>query len=151
MIQEVVRVTKKFTFEMAHALMNHDGLCKNIHGHSYKLSVTLVGKALLDKNHPKNGMLIDFGDLKKIINEAVIKDLDHALVLQKGHFENLVPQLSAQFQKLIIVPFQPSCENLIIDIKNKIHQKISSQAFTLHSLKLEETASSFAEWHASDN
>ena len=60
-----IRVTKVFTFDMAHALYGYDGPCKNIHGHTYILSVTLKGKVINENNHPKNGMVIDFSDFKK--------------------------------------------------------------------------------------
>jgi len=67
-----VRVTKEFRFEMAHALWNYDGKCANIHGHSYILQVTVIGEPISDENSPKYGMLIDFGDLKKIVNDAIV-------------------------------------------------------------------------------
>lgn len=148
---ELIRVTKKFTFETAHSLLNHDGPCKNIHGHSYKLSVTIIGTPLHQSNHPKNGMIIDFGDLKKLVHEAVVNDYDHALILSENHPSELIKEMKEQHQKLIVVPFQPSCELLILDIKTRIQNKIQDYNFNLHSLKLEETASSFAEWYASDN
>ena len=81
MKEEIIRVTKTFTFDMAHALYNHDGLCRNIHGHTYHLAVTLIGKAIQEHGHPKNGMIIDFGDLKKTVHEKVTSRFDHALVL----------------------------------------------------------------------
>ena len=56
----VIRVTKEFTFEAAHALYNYDGQCSNIHGHSYRLFVTVKGSPVSDINHPKNGMVMDF-------------------------------------------------------------------------------------------
>ena len=61
-----VRVTKEFTFEMAHALWNYDGACKNIHGHSYHLFISIIGEPLQDEDNPKFGMVIDFKDLKLI-------------------------------------------------------------------------------------
>ena len=148
---ELIRVTKKFTFETAHSLLNHDGPCKNIHGHSYKLSVTIIGTPLHQNNHPKNGMIIDFGDLKKLVNEAVVNDYDHALILSENHPADLIHEMKKQQQKLIVVPYQPSCEFLILDIKNRLKNKIIDYPFNLHSLKLEETSTSFTEWHASDN
>ena len=68
----IIKITKQFSFEMAHALRNYDGLCRNIHGHSYKMDITLAGRPLNDDNSPKNGMVMDFGDLKKLVNEEVI-------------------------------------------------------------------------------
>ena len=76
-----IRVTKEFRFEMAHALAGHDGPCRNIHGHSYLLSVTLTGTPVNDPASPKNGMVMDFSDLKKIVDSAIVRPFDHALVL----------------------------------------------------------------------
>ena len=62
-----IRITKKFTFEAGHALYGYDGKCKNVHGHSYKLYVTVIGVPIADKDNVKYGMVIDFSDLKSIV------------------------------------------------------------------------------------
>jgi len=76
-----IRVTKEFNFEMAHALYNYEGPCRNIHGHSYRLFVTVKGTPIKDVKHPENGMVIDFSKLKKIVKENIINIFDHSLVL----------------------------------------------------------------------
>ena len=76
-----IRITKQFNFETAHALYGYDGLCKNVHGHSYKLYVTVIGNPIDDPNHKKNGMLIDFSDLKKIVKKKIVSVLDHSTFL----------------------------------------------------------------------
>lgn len=76
-----IRVTKEFTFEMAHALWNYDGPCKNVHGHSYRLFVTLSGSPVDDASDPKNGMVIDFSDLKRIVSEEIVRIFDHAVTV----------------------------------------------------------------------
>lgn len=73
---------------MAHALLGHDGHCKNIHGHSYELRVTLIGKALQLTGHSKEGIIIDFSELKNLINESVIKIFDYALVLNNSAYNS---------------------------------------------------------------
>jgi len=78
-----IRLTKEFNFEMAHALWNYDGLCKNIHGHSYKLLVTVIGEAITDKKNPKLGMVMDFSDLKQIVKKEITEKYDHSIVLSK--------------------------------------------------------------------
>ena len=78
-----IRITKEFKFEMAHALLDHDGPCKNIHGHSYQLSVTLKGNPIENSSNPKEGMVVDFSDLKKLVNEEIVNPFDHALMLNK--------------------------------------------------------------------
>ena len=77
-----IRVTKVFTFDMAHALFGYDGPCKNIHGHTYRLSVSLIGEQIADETNPNHGMVIDFTDFKKIVKEQVVDVFDHTLVMK---------------------------------------------------------------------
>ncbi|HAN77846.1 MAG TPA: 6-carboxytetrahydropterin synthase QueD [Bacteroidales bacterium] len=145
-----IRVTKEFNFEMAHALWNYDGVCKNIHGHSYKLFVTVTGMPLDNPNNPKHGMVIDFGDLKRIVNELIISRFDHAVV-----FSDLAPveslkSVKQMFDRIEVVNYQPTCENLLIDIIKKLKMELPANV-TLFSAKLHETGTSFAEWFQSDN
>ena len=79
-----IRITKQFSFETAHALHGYDGKCKNLHGHSYKLDVTVMGSPISDASDPKYGMVIDFGDLKKIVKEDIVDVFDHATVFNKN-------------------------------------------------------------------
>lgn len=147
---QYIRVTKKFTFDMAHALYGYDGPCKNIHGHTYVLYVTLKGKILEKEHHPKNGMVIDFTDFKKIVSEQVIQVFDHSLVLNSNSPHAQLNDLHNNFEKINYVPYQPSCENLLIDFVNRINIKLPNNII-INSLKLEETPTSFAEWYLDDN
>lgn len=149
-IEQKIRITKEFTFEMAHALSCHDGLCKNIHGHSYTLAVTVIGFPRYEKKHPDQGMVIDFGDLKKIIKDQLISVFDHALVLLKNSDKTLESELNKNFSKILWVDYHPTSENLLIDFVRRIQPKLP-QDVILHNLKLRETATSVAEWYASDN
>ncbi len=146
----LIRITKIFSFEMGHALHNYDGQCKNIHGHSYKLSVTIIGKPVTDTSNPKLGMVMDFKDLISIVKEPIVNKFDHALVLCDKH--ELKNSLDSNFNdnRIIYLPFQPTCENLVIHFANIIRSKLQ-EPLKLHSLRLEETATSYAEWFASDN
>jgi 6-pyruvoyltetrahydropterin/6-carboxytetrahydropterin synthase len=147
---QYIRVTKKFTFDMAHALYGYDGPCKNIHGHTYVLYVSLKGKALENENHPKNGMVIDFTDFKKIINEQIISVFDHSLVLNSNSPHAKLKELTDNFEKINYVPYQPSCENLLIDFLERIKKHFHT-SISIKSIKLEETPTSFAEWYDEDN
>lgn len=144
-----IRVTKEFNFEIAHALWNYDGPCANIHGHSYRMFVTVIGEPINDNNNPKNGMVIDFGDLKKIINEQIVNPMDHAIVLNKIAVTGLNMK-NQMFNKQHLVDYQPTCENMVVDFVERIQKNLPSH-LKLHSLKLHETATSFAEWYAADN
>ncbi|MBC7523847.1 MAG: 6-carboxytetrahydropterin synthase [Flavobacterium sp.] len=146
-----IRITKQFSFETGHALYGYDGKCKNVHGHSYKLSVTVIGTPILDNSNVKFGMVIDFTDLKKIVKEEIVDNFDHATVFNKNtpHVE-LANELSSRGHHVILVNYQPTSENMVIDFALKIQNRLPSN-IQLHSLKLQETESSFAEWFASDN
>lgn len=143
-----IRLTKEFGFEMSHALHGYDGLCRNIHGHSYKMFVTVKGTPINDINSPKNGMVMDFTDLKAIVKEDIIDAFDHALVLYKG--SELLKSIKESDTKLVILDYQPTCENFLIDFVNKINSRLSKD-IELVSIRLHETATSYAEWFAEDN
>ncbi|MFO7873956.1 MAG: 6-carboxytetrahydropterin synthase [Bacteroidales bacterium] len=146
----VIRITKHFHFEAAHALWNYDGPCKNIHGHSYQLYVTVKGRPINKPDHPKHGMLIDFSMLKDIVNEHIIEPYDHALMVNAYTPHQDMAKDSNMFGKVVPVPFQPTCENLVHDFAAKIKLALPADVM-LHSLRLHETATAYAEWHAEDN
>lgn len=146
----IVRITKQFNFEMAHALHNYDGPCKNIHGHSYELFVTVIGEPVNDIKSHKNGMLIDFGDLKKLVKKNIVDELDHALVLFNKTPNEQITLLKKQFSNIILLDYQPTSENMLVDFASRL-QKVLPQNIKLHSLKLRETVTSSAEWFAEDN
>jgi 6-pyruvoyltetrahydropterin/6-carboxytetrahydropterin synthase len=146
-----IRITKQFSFETGHALYGYDGKCKNVHGHSYKLSVTVIGTPITDNTNVKYGMVIDFTDLKKIVREEIVDLFDHATVFNKNtpHIE-LANELKNRGHHVILVDYQPTSENMVVDFAKKIKGRLPNDIL-LHSLKLQETESSFAEWYASDN
>ena len=146
-----IRITKQFNFETGHALFGYDGKCRNVHGHSYKLSVTVIGKPITDTSHVKLGMVIDFGDLKKIVKEEIVDKFDHATVFNKNtpHVE-LARELTERGHNVILADYQPTSENMVIDFAKKIKARLPKN-IDLFSLKLQETETSFAEWYASDN
>jgi 6-pyruvoyltetrahydropterin/6-carboxytetrahydropterin synthase len=146
---EAIRITKTFSFEMAHALYNYNGACRNIHGHSYKLHVTLMGYPLRSTHHAEDGMVMDFGKLKSVVIENVINDFDHALILNVNMPDSLLDEVKRNFEKVKFVAFQPTCENLLIAIKNVLEGSLGKKI--IYSVKLFETESSWCEWKRSDN
>ena len=146
-----IRITKQFNFETGHALYGYDGKCRNVHGHSYKLSVTVLGTPIDDSSHVKFGMVIDFTDLKKIVKEEIVDQFDHATVFNKNtpHVE-LANELSKRGHHVILVDYQPTSEMMVIDFAEKINKRLPEN-IALFSIKLQETETSFAEWFASEN
>ena len=146
-----IRITKQFSFETGHALYGYDGKCKNVHGHSYRLDVTVIGQPISDTTNVKYGMVIDFSDLKKIVKEDIVNVFDHATVFNKNtpHVE-LAKELADRGHNVLLVDYQPTSEMMVIDFAKKIKKRLP-QDIQLHSLKLQETATSYAQWFASEN
>ncbi len=147
----MIRLTKEFAFESAHALEGYDGACREIHGHSYRLFVTVVGEPCNDTTSPKCGMVMDFGDLKRIVGEQIISRLDHSFVLRTSERnDSIIEGLAQHFSNIITVDYQPTCENMLYDFAERIRTHLPD-GVSLFSLRLHETATSYAEWFASDN
>jgi len=146
----VIRVTKEFPFEMSHVLWNYDGPCRNVHGHSYRLFVTISGVPADEAGNPKNGMVMDFTDLKKIVKDEIVDVFDHAVVVGRNFDKEKTELFVRLFGNTVLVDYQPTCENLVADFAERI-AKLLPGNIKLHSLKLYETATSYAEWFASDN
>ncbi len=135
---------------MAHALENYSGLCKNIHGHTYQLEVTVRGHTAHSPVSPKDGMLIDFSDLKKLVNTHIVELWDHALMLNASTPKSILDEVINHYERVIIVDFQPTTENMLAYIAEKV-QTILPENVYLYSLKLSETQNSYAQWVATDN
>ena len=145
----IIRITKEFTFEAAHALKGYDGPCRNIHGHSYKLSVTVTGEPVEQTDSPKKGMVMDFGDMKRMIKKNIIDPFDHALILSSEYNKEKLNLPADTCENTVIVDYQPTSENLLIDFAERIVNLLPA-GLKLHNLKLRETATSYAEWFADD-
>lgn len=135
---------------MSHALLNYDGLCRNIHGHSYKLQITVLGESLNEPGSPKDGMVIDFSILKKMIQQHIVGPLDHSLMINENAPTDKLDKLGEMYERNHVVPFQPTSENLVVYIAEKV-KAILPEHLQLFSVRLYETSNSFAEWYASDN
>ena len=121
-------VTKLFEFEACHHLPHYDGACHNIHGHSYKLEVTVSGQVSKNENDPKCGMIIDFKDLKAIVKSVAVDKYDHS------NLNKFFPNPTAEIM----------VKQIAVDIMSKLPQGVY-----LMSCKLWETSTSYAEWNVS--
>jgi len=143
-------VTKIFRFEMAHALLGYDGLCKNMHGHSYIMNVTVSGEPITDQEDIKEGMVIDFGDLKRVVKEYIVDVYDHSVVLNKKAPVEQLLLLDEMFDRHHFTSFQPTAENMVIYFAELLNRELPNTV-KLESIVLYETANSYAEWLAADN
>ena len=146
-----IRLTKEFSFESAHALEGYDGKCRHIHGHSYRFYVTVIGEPVTDPANPKCGMVMDLGELKALVNEEVVEPMDHAFVMRRTESADAVDRVLREgFGNVVLVDYQPTCENMLADFASRISRRLPA-GVALYSLKMYETATSFAEWYAEDN
>ncbi|MBQ2417327.1 MAG: 6-carboxytetrahydropterin synthase [Alistipes sp.] len=147
----MIHLTKEFSFESAHALWGYDGKCREIHGHSYRFFVTIKGEPIADEQSPKLGMVMDFGELKAIVAREITDRLDHSFVMRRTEqAEALAAAMGSQFTNVVLVDYQPTCENMLIDFAARLKAALP-EGVKLHSLRLHETATSYAEWYSDEN
>lgn len=135
-----MKISKEFKWEMGHRIPLHNGLCKNVHGHSYKLVVELEGEVL------DNGMIIDFSDLSLIVN-SIIDDLDHSFLCSKDDTV-LINFLKEQNMKHTIVEYVATVENICKDLFEKIKGKIIEKRYNNVknlTVRIHETPNAYAE------
>ena len=148
----LLTATKEFTWDMAHMLDGHQGLCKNLHGHTYKMLVTVARKDhSTEQTGPSAGMVIDFKDLKNIIKETIVDKFDHALVLNKNSSEafelELIKLAIDHNKKIVLLDYRPTAEDMAKDFFHRIMKvlEVKMPNVVLVGLRLYETPTSYAE------
>ncbi|MGH2574235.1 MAG: 6-pyruvoyl trahydropterin synthase family protein [Ignavibacteria bacterium] len=135
-----MKIAKEFRWEMGHRLPFHKGLCRNVHGHSYKMVVEITGEV------NKKGMIIDFYDLGKIA-KPIISKYDHAFLCWEND-KPLKRFLIQNNMKRVIVNYHSTVENICSDFLKNIYskiKKIKGNNLRQLSVKIFETPNSFAE------
>ena len=146
----MIRITKRFSFESAHALWNYDGPCRNIHGHSYVLYVTVAGHPSTNPDDTKLGMVIDFSLLKQIVNREIIDVFDHALMINANTPHHQLAGTEGFLGKVLALPYQPTCENMVADFAGRLQKTLPGHV-RLVGVRLHETETAYAEWIGTDN
>ncbi len=132
-----MKIAKEFKWEMGHRLPFHDGKCINLHGHSYKLLVEFSGDI------DKNGMVLDYYDVKKIVG-PIVEDLDHSFMVNQTDNE-LIEVLDKLNSKKVVVPFESTAENICLFFLEKIKNADLPQNINRIMVKVFETESTYAE------
>lgn len=135
----MISACKIFHFEMAHALTDHPGACRNLHGHSYEMHVMVTAPQLNSQ-----GMIIDFGHIKRLVNEHIVDTYDHALVLKQG--TPLAQIIHGYDGQLIWMDCEPTAENLVQSFADTLQPLFEAMQVTLSQIKLYETPTSYALW-----
>ncbi|MBU3567209.1 6-carboxytetrahydropterin synthase QueD [Polynucleobacter alcilacus] len=150
--QTAISITRRLEFDSGHRIPNHDGQCRHLHGHRYAIEVTLTGEVIEQPGQADDGMVLDFGDIKRLTNQYVVDLWDHAFLVAKED-EGLVAFLaSLPNHKTVVMEHVPTVENLA-NAAFTILQPVFSQAFggrlELSSLRLYETPNCWADVHHS--
>ena len=138
----MIQLTKVFHFETAHAIHGYNGQCKNIHGHSYELHVTIGSNGGKEGFIPAPGFIFDFKDLKKAGTE-IVDTLDHKIVLSRDYMA-AHPNL-AKLENLVVWDFEPTAENILLYVKDVFVKNLPAGIKPVR-LKIFETKNSYAEW-----
>lgn len=144
-----MKISKDFHFSMAHRLPNHAGLCKNIHGHTYKVRLTFVGSNNLEDESTGNadeGMVVDFSDIKTIASPLFDDELDHGCMLCGKYDKDIIQFLRAKGLRVIDVDFVPTAENMAEWIYNALEGLFKDRGINLRKVTVWETPTSSAEY-----
>lgn len=143
----MITAIKEFTFDCAHMLADHKGKCSNLHGHTYKLQVT-VGRQWFDTIN-NEGMVMDFGEIKEIVQRAVIDKFDHATIINTqsvDEFElELLQLLKKHNKKVVEINFKPTAELLAKYIQHLLMEAFIKKDVYVMNVRLWETPTSFVE------
>ena len=142
-----MQITKRFEFDAGHRVTYHKAKCRSLHGHRYCLEVTIKGEIIDKSGHPSQGMVVDFADLKRFINNNVIEELDHCFIVWQED-KKLISFLQDDGSKHLVVPFVPTVENLCLYIRKRIESLLSQSECTnlkLANIRLFETPNSWAD------
>lgn len=144
----MITITRTFEWDMGHRVTNHDSLCKNPHGHRYKMDVTIGGPISTKVNESDQGMVLDFGHLKTIINEKIVDRLDHSFMYWNE--DEVILDFATQNPSLrmVAVNFIPTAECIVQYIADELTKSLAKElpSITLEKIELFETPKCRAIW-----
>ena len=139
----MITVTKTVKFDAAHILSDHEGLCKNLHGHTYRVDVSVAQAA-----DDGRDMVIDFKELKRIANEVICDRFDHAFIYntKSAGESEIAAVVEKNGLRTVAIPFRSTCENLAKMFYGELKARIPGLA----AVKVWETADNCAECGADE-
>ncbi len=148
---QLISISKEFSWSMAHMLANHNGKCKNIHGHTYIMQVELErqeGGIIHAPGKTDHGMVMEFSDVKDLITNLIVDPLDHAFLYWVDSTDELEHEVAVLLKKhqrkLVEISYRPTAENLATDFLSQINQKLTGYPVKVKELILWESPTSFA-------
>ncbi|MBP6219435.1 MAG: 6-carboxytetrahydropterin synthase [Oligoflexales bacterium] len=152
----MIVITKVIEWDMGHRVPNHQNKCRFLHGHRYRLELSLSGSIQSNKGACDEGMICDFADIKKIAMEKIHDVLDHMFMahredpLMQGFEGSQTVHGGQQMgSEILFVPFIPTAENIVIWCYEQIQDAFSlaqNKQIRIHQLRLYETPNSWADY-----
>lgn len=145
-----IEITRRLEFDAGHRIPNHEGQCKHIHGHRYALEVTVAGDILQHQGHGDDGMVLDFGDVKALLNEHVVLPWDHAFLVAKEDVVLVNFLASLPHHKTVVLDKVPTVENLVAEalkILQPVFQAKFGNRLKISRLRIYETPNCWADIH----
>ena len=143
-----MQITRRLEFDAGHRIPDHASQCRNLHGHRYALEITLEGEAVASPGDPANGMVMDFGDIKRIASEALIDKWDHAFLAYRDD-RILVDLLnSLPGHKTVLLDAVPTAENLAaiaFAVLSPLYSNAFGKKLSLSRVRLYETPNCWAD------
>lgn len=136
----MLSITKIFNFEAAHRISNYQGSCSRVHGHSYKVHITVTGEEI-----GEDDMLVDFKVLKELVNESVIRQFDHSLILRRN--AKNISDFSLLDQRVFWMDSEPTAERMVLWMVKEL-EKVLPLSIYLKKIVLFETETSFVTWES---
>jgi 6-pyruvoyltetrahydropterin/6-carboxytetrahydropterin synthase len=151
-----ITISKEIQFDAGHRVPSHQGQCRNLHGHRYRVEAECRGRIITAPGHPEEGMLVDFGFLKQILTTRVHDVLDHGFIVHEADDRvmtmfDLDAETAADLgnPEFKVIPFEdvPTAENIARWVWHEIEQDIEEAAdgnLYLWRVKVWETPTSLA-------
>ncbi len=146
--QPILSITRRLEFDSGHRIPNHDGQCKHLHGHRYAIEITLTGEVADHPGKADDGMVLDFGDIKRLANQYVVEPWDHAFLVAKEDAGLVAFLGTLPNHKTVIMEHVPTVENLAhaaFTILKPIFSKAFGGRLELSMIRLYETPNCWAD------
>ena len=143
----MIQITKSIEWDMGHRIPNHKSKCRNLHGHRYKLEITLIGELKSITGDSEEGMIIDFDKIKTILKERIQEVLDHCfMIYEKDKILTEFFSINAKENlKVVTVPFIPTVENISRWCYQNLHDRFPENIY-IKNIRVFESPNSWADF-----
>ena len=141
-------ISSKLEFDAGHRIPSHNSQCRHLHGHRYAVEITLSGDIITDEGIAKQGMVMDYSEVKQIAKDALVDKWDHAFLVYSGDVQVLQFLQSIEDHKTVVLDTPPTAENLVLvafNILDSAYQDNYGNHLRLEQVRLFETPNCWAD------